>query len=96
VLPGGAAFEQVVTAVVEEQLQAGASEGCVAFRQTGKCQPDGPREPHLDRSCQAVVPDGVSGYCECVGVISHPHGVGCRHGTLTCASVCDEIGTRDL
>jgi len=37
---------------------------CVAWRQTGGCTPDGPREPENDLPCDAKIPYGASGYCE--------------------------------
>ncbi|EKX48513.1 hypothetical protein GUITHDRAFT_162385 [Guillardia theta CCMP2712] len=41
--------------------------GCVAWRQTGSCVPDGPREPQNDKHCRRALMAGVSGYCECEG-----------------------------
>ena len=38
---------------------------CVAWRQTGGCNPDGPNEPQFDKTCFQHVADGSSGYCEC-------------------------------
>jgi len=38
---------------------------CVAWRQTGMCNPDGPRESSADKGCGKVVDRGDSGYCEC-------------------------------
>ena len=39
----------------------------MSWRQTGGCDPNGLREPNSDKSCDAVIPDGASGYCECKG-----------------------------
>lgn len=39
--------------------------GCVGWKQTGTCSPDGPREPQKDLACDFPVPSDVSGYCEC-------------------------------
>lgn len=44
--------------------QASVKRGCIAWRQTGGCSPNGKRESLLDRDCDAVVNDGQSGYCE--------------------------------
>ena len=38
---------------------------CNAWRQTMDCDPDGAREPDQDLSCDHVISDRVSGYCEC-------------------------------
>eukprot|EP00750_Incisomonas_marina_P032337 INCI9142.4.p1 GENE.INCI9142.4~~INCI9142.4.p1 ORF type:complete len:984 (+),score=126.33 INCI9142.4:332-2953(+) len=38
---------------------------CLGWHQTAGCNPQGEREPHNDRSCEVVVPVGVSGYCAC-------------------------------
>ena len=40
---------------------------CVKWCQTGKCKPDGPREPQYDKTCSTSIDKGWSGYCECVG-----------------------------
>ena len=34
------------------------------WRQTGDCQPDGPREPENDRNCDEHI-EYESGFCEC-------------------------------
>ena len=41
----------------------------MSWRQTGGCDPDGPRESDRDKSCFDIVPSGASGYCECGGGI---------------------------
>jgi len=38
-----------------------------SLRQTGGCDPEGPREPDSDTPCGRPVEGGRSGYCECVG-----------------------------
>lgn len=38
---------------------------CIAWRQTGGCMPHGPREPQRDMPCDARIPAGNSGFCEC-------------------------------
>ena len=42
---------------------------CISWRQTGGCDPNGPREPQFDKPCDAYIPHGASGYCECDGGI---------------------------
>ncbi|ETO84028.1 hypothetical protein F444_02037 [Phytophthora nicotianae P1976] len=37
---------------------------CIGWRATGNCKPDGPREIANDLTCDELVPDGSSGYCE--------------------------------
>lgn len=37
---------------------------CIGWRNTGDCNPDGPREPHKDLTCYDFVPNNASGYCE--------------------------------
>ena len=62
---------------------------CVAWRQTGGCNPDGPREHGSDKTCYAVIPDGSSGYCECQGG-ERKMAKGCKKGYFeTCADACD-------
>uniref|UniRef100_A0A7S4QWP2 J domain-containing protein n=1 Tax=Alexandrium monilatum TaxID=311494 RepID=A0A7S4QWP2_9DINO len=68
---------------------------CVAWRQTGTCDPSGPREPRQDRPCSAEVPGDVSGFCECRGAASdgQPARAGessCNHPPLVCADACRE------
>ena len=42
---------------------------CIAWRQTGRCDPNGPREPQFDKSCDVDIPKWASGYCQCNGGI---------------------------
>ncbi|KAE8886313.1 hypothetical protein PF010_g17247 [Phytophthora fragariae] len=37
---------------------------CVAWRATGRCRPNGPREPQNDKKCSDVIVNGMSGFCE--------------------------------
>ena len=50
-------------------MAAAASSGaaCVAWRQTGDCDPAGPRQAEMDLLCNETVQIGFSGYCECGG-----------------------------
>jgi hypothetical protein len=58
---------------------------CVAWRQTGQCAANGPREPQNDKACDVNIASGWSGFCECsTGNV----GVGCGHSTPTCDQVC--------
>ena len=62
-------------------------EQCVAWRQTGNCDPNGAREPTHDQPCNATIPLSASGYCECEGgrkaQLSH-----CGHLGFTCTNAC--------
>merc|ERR1712226_977502 len=53
---------------------------CVRWRQTGGCDPDGPREKQGDKACSEEIPTGSSGYCQC-GV--------CAQKTRVRLSTCD-------
>ena len=60
---------------------------CVSWRQTGGCDPNGPREPEFDEKCGEPILDGRSGYCECEnGRIVHK--VGCPHSVFSCEEAC--------
>ena len=39
-------------------------DGCVKWRQTGRCLVNGPREPENDKTCDETI-EWKSGYCEC-------------------------------
>ena len=61
---------------------------CVAWRQTGNCDPDGPREQQNDKSCTAIIDDGWSGYCECSDGVKRMK-KGCDAGGFaTCNEAC--------
>jgi len=62
---------------------------CVAWRQTGECQPSGPREPFSDLSCTDLITQGMSGYCECKGP-NHWEAT-CNHSPFTCEDRCAEL-----
>ena len=70
------------------------------WRQTGGCAADGVREPDGDKACDATVPRGASGYCECGGEVAEEDGgppavrvrqVGCDHAPFTCAPSCARV-----
>ena len=79
----GASFMRVLFAllVAPVVIRVRAS-GCVAWRQTGGCDPNGVRERWADKKCSDVIPSGSSGYCECeAGVLAMQ--VTCNHGEFT-------------
>ena len=85
-------FPPVTLRLVTQAPPSGGS--CVSFRQTGNCDPDGPREPSGDQGCDATIPcsrgDCPSGYCECAGGVIR-NKVTCKdgsHGAFTCAAAC--------
>ena len=59
---------------------------CVAWRQTGDCSPDGPREPQNDKACNEHIPDGAAGYCEVIDRRSNPRGELSRVMQMHCDS----------
>ena len=89
-----------------EAAPVGAGAGVAAnstacmWRQTGGCAPDGEREPEGDKACDATVPRGASGYCECGGEAAAEDSgppavrvrqVGCDHAPFTCAPSCARV-----
>jgi len=42
-----------------------AKNECISWRQTGGCDPTGPWESQFDKTCDANIPPGASGYCQC-------------------------------
>lgn len=65
----------------------GVGMSCTKWRQTGKCDPEGPHEPNADKNCDVVIMDGNSGYCECENN-RKVHKVGCSHKPFTCEDAC--------
>jgi len=65
-------------------LSPGAA--CVGWRQTRGCVAGGPRESQNDKTCDAVIATGASGFCECAGgaVVA----VDCGHAQGTCERAC--------
>ena len=72
-----------------------ASAACTAWRQTGGCMPSGEREPGSDRTCDQLVPEGASGYCECDGGRKVME-VGCGHPTFICQEECAKAANRGV
>ena len=66
--------------------------GCVKWRQTGACSPDGPREPENDKECDEYIQKSDSGFCECINgqkVMQK----GCnKKGYDTCKIACATLG----
>ena len=67
-------------------LTSAASSTCF-WRQTGGCDPSGPREPSSDLACADTVRPGASGYCECEGGRRTAHST-CEHDPLVCETEC--------
>ncbi len=63
-----------------------ATTSCLAWRQTGGCDPDGPREEFADLPCGTVIELGRSGYCECKS--GRKIGFPCTHRELVCEELC--------
>ena len=40
----------------------------MAWRMTGNCDPNGPREWWNDKPCDADIPNDASGYCQCFSI----------------------------
>jgi len=66
---------------------------CRAWRQTGSCDPSGPREPMGDKDCFETINHGTSGYCECIDRPKVEYG--CEHTPLTCEQACSVSGSED-
>ena len=79
--PAGTRIESVVFA------SYGRPAVCKAWRQTGGCNPNGPREKAGDLGCEAKIDGQRSGFCECSGG-RRAGMVGCGHEEFTCAEVC--------
>jgi endoplasmic reticulum resident protein 44 len=58
-----------------------------SWRQTGNCDPNGPREPELDSDCLTLIVRGRSGVCDC-GVDGIKINFTCEHETVTCEEEC--------
>ena len=75
--------------------------GCVKWRQTGWCSPDGPREQHLDKPCTEAI-TSESGYCECSNGskamqkgCKRPYDYGYSYKP-TCDSACAKFGMYEI
>jgi len=67
-----------------------ATEHCIAWRRTGECSPTGPMEPMEDEHCNQLIPNGVSGFCECKGT-SERWEATCEHAPFTCEDRCHAL-----
>ena len=68
---------------------------CSKWRQTKDCRGDGERQIDQDKDCSLAIPDGWSGYCECVDSQNGEeilHRFDCGHKKLTCDFVCSHDG----
>lgn len=84
-----AQFEFTVGPINLRDEAHNASEmACVSWRQTGNCDPDGPREPTKDLPCSDEVPEDASGFCECADGRKAEKS-GCGHALFTCADACE-------
>ena len=72
---------------VELAAVASARPDCIMFRTTGACLPEGPREPHNDKGCTAIIMTDMSGWCEC-SEGRQAALVGCGHPSLQCKTEC--------
>ena len=79
-------LRSALAAVVLANLMGTGACKCIGWRQTGGCNPDGPREPDSDLGCDEVVPSGSSGYCECAHGRASP--VRCDHAPFACKIEC--------
>ena len=89
-------------------IERGATRHCTAWRQTGGCDPNGPREETRDAPCDETVGRGRSGFCECVvppgvdegrfdGRLERPARLTCAHaGGRTCAEMCREAWDAEM
>merc|ERR1712224_241603 len=63
-----------------------------AWRQTGGCNPDGPREANNDKACGVSVNPGASGYCECGPDHVHTRKTACTtKEKFTCLEACSAL-----
>jgi len=89
------ALEKALEATSVKRATSEGKSGVCMWRQTGGCDPDGPREPKKDRSCTRAIPGRDSGYCDCNGnfkrELSEP-GFNCETSpTPNCHSVCKPL-----
>ena len=66
---------------------AGAAGAGAGWKQTGGCVPSGPREDGADLACDAAVPAGASGYCQCADGRKAKEST-CDHGSFKCGEAC--------
>eukprot|EP00670_Eutreptiella_braarudii_P010036 CAMPEP_0174312488 /NCGR_PEP_ID=MMETSP0810-20121108/4318_1 /TAXON_ID=73025 ORGANISM="Eutreptiella gymnastica-like, Strain CCMP1594" /NCGR_SAMPLE_ID=MMETSP0810 /ASSEMBLY_ACC=CAM_ASM_000659 /LENGTH=150 /DNA_ID=CAMNT_0015420887 /DNA_START=121 /DNA_END=574 /DNA_ORIENTATION=- len=76
----------ITTATPKFMPQIVPTPECVAWRQTGNCDPEGDREADADKPCRSVIEHGKSGYCECTG--DRRIKFNCIHGSIVCQDEC--------
>ena len=57
--------DNAVTLLASRRLKESSNAECVAWRQTKSCDPDGELESDQDKTCNQIIPRGISGFCEC-------------------------------
>merc|ERR1712232_1436168 len=73
------------------ELACAGDELC-AWRQTGGCTAQGPREPGNDKPCNAMIEAGSSGYCECGSEHRRTRETTCDgQDKFTCLEACSLI-----
>jgi len=80
-------FQSYIGCFDEATLGLDVPVKCIAWRQTGGCDPAGAREPRGDVPCQTVVTSGNSGYCECSGSRRVREST-CDHREVKCEVEC--------
>lgn len=65
---------------------------CISWRNTGACDPDGPREPEWDTLCNVTIAGSASGYCECESGRRLKYG--CGHNPIRCDVECAKGSTQ--
>jgi len=78
-------LQELVRAHEERAHASELASACVGWRQTAGCDPGGAREPSADKTCEAEVSHGASGYCECRGTRVN---FTCDHAELFCRDAC--------
>lgn len=70
-----------------------ACSGLCEWHQTAGCDPAGDREPDNDRPCEARIPAGISGYCQCGEDNQHTHGTFCEkhQEPFSCLEACSAL-----
>ena len=73
---------------------------CVKWRQTGGCNPSGPREEQKDQNCSVPIDKQWSGYCECKQYGKWPSLTfmkSCGEHTegMTCDKACSDLFTAE-
>jgi hypothetical protein len=61
---------------------------CLGWRNTKNCSPDGGREHRLDKTCDAAVESGASGYCLCAHGVRAAESTCAPRKALTCRAEC--------